>query len=210
MPKLQPGTPPPVRGAPKPPFEPMSVAEAVLAANKPLLAEATPSEHIEPPFDPEPPQPNQAESLAQRLVRASEEVGPRLHKASEHLNGAIFAVQVAFGELRLGVSASVEFGEQEPEGRFVTYLSYRKHEGNWVFVVEVIDEATSERVSVTPLVKASRERRLEAVRRLPDLADQLIESATQQCDEVDDEVISLGALVEGLNKLKRQSKGPKS
>jgi hypothetical protein len=166
----------------------------------PVAIAPTPTSAAEPPFDDAVGQ-KEEESLAVRLKRAQTEHARQLHDATEKLNKIIFDVQSALADLKLGVAAEVHIGEEDPSGDSTWTLAFRKHEGAWCLVIDEWFEPAAER-HTTPLVKASRDLRIEAMHRLPELLDELLKSSELTRKHVEEGIDAAADFIKKLHEAK--------
>lgn len=118
-----------------------------------------------PPEVASPVEPDLAARLLQGLQAAKE-----LHTLTDQLSEELQRVEVAFKDLRLGVSASVPLTEE-------LTLHFEKEGKTWRFTVK---SATGSQ----PLINASRASRVLAVGKLNALLEVLVEEAIQKADAV--------------------------
>jgi hypothetical protein len=132
--------------------------------------------------------PKAAASLSARLSEAKKVAGV-LNQITDDLNKKLFAVQHGLGELKLGVSASIElpadFGEDAPS------LAYMKSNNGWGLYIETHN-------SITPLANASRALRLQAADKLQELVEELLRVTDEQVAEVRARVAKVDAIVSAL------------
>lgn len=133
-----------------------------------------------------------AERLSEALLRgqkAAEELGA----ATDQLTEALLQIERALAEQRLGVSASVRLqtthgfdensGDEEVD---LDDLSFRKEGKRWSLFIDSGPEhpcGPGDWHSI-PLANASRELRLLAVEKLPELIDALVRNAESQLAEI--------------------------
>src|SRR5712692_8552214 len=136
-----------------------------------------------------------AEAALKQLASLSKS----LNEASDQLNRQIAEIESALNTYKLGISAWVELKreqEQTPggDGKFyelthVEDFGYGKHNGKWGLLVssyyeEFIDPAVPQTIETAFLRDASREIRLAAVEKVPDLLSALSGEAAKITDEV--------------------------
>lgn len=136
-----------------------------------------------------------AEAALKQLASLSKS----LNEASDHLNRQIAEIESALNAYKLGISAWVELKreqEQTPggDGKFyqlthVEEFGYGKHNGKWgllhsSYYEEFLDPGDAESVKTTFLRDASREIRLAAVEKIPELLSALSGEAAKITDAV--------------------------
>jgi hypothetical protein len=123
-------------------------------------------------------------SFADLLARARG-IAPQLGSATDELNAALTRAEKAIASLRLGVTASVTLSEQREEDAPYTRLeclTFGKDGAHWRLLIERGIEDEPETWTSTPLVNASREVRVLAADRLPELLEKLIANAEEQVE----------------------------
>jgi hypothetical protein len=128
-------------------------------------------------------------TLATR-IEAGKRAAAALHQATDELNKKLGAAAGSLCKLQLGVSAYVVVG-REPTAGFViggdpdagTYrLAFRKHDNEWGLFIEF------PRGEVIPLLSASRELRVLAASKLPELIDRMLNAAESEMRQVSDSI----------------------
>lgn len=130
-----------------------------------------------------------AEAVAQAAA-----LRPKLEAAADRLNEKIAEFEKTLKGLKLGVSAAVVLwnAPDTPEGEA---LKFTKWGNDWHLVVveyEDLDEKYDR------LQNKSREQRLAAVERFPDLVDALIEAAEEELARVSKSTDSIDSLIKSL------------
>jgi hypothetical protein len=110
-----------------------------------------------------------ATAIASLLQRATEELNPLIERAEKALAG-----------LNLNVQASITL-EYDPEEMHGRYLSFRKEGREWGLFVDSGRDGREEDWDYVRLHNASRDARLEALSRLPELEKALVNEASKQC-----------------------------
>lgn len=107
-----------------------------------------------------------------------------LNKVSDELSTALDQVETILNSYRLGVSAwvkvkSEEMYEQGGSVRYTeaTWLGYDKYKGKWGLVVGTEIEEVGELQESGFLREASREVRIAAIEKIPELAEKLVKDA---------------------------------
>lgn len=90
----------------------------------------------------------------------------KLHLMTDLLNEEIQRVEAALAWLQLGVTAQVGLKQGEKQNVYKSVLRFGKWQGRWCLTVDDGEDIVS-------LLQASREERLQAVSRFPDLLFQL-------------------------------------
>ncbi|HMF85239.1 MAG TPA: hypothetical protein VK598_02695 [Nitrospiraceae bacterium] len=118
-----------------------------------------------------------------------EQLAAKLNQSSESLNEAIRLVETKFAQLRLGVEASVELERSPvlsggtPIGEVVSYFAYVKRTGKWgLYFIDIED--SGEELSCEPFSQASREYRLKAINKVPELVKRLEQKAEELLKEI--------------------------
>jgi hypothetical protein len=107
--------------------------------------------------------------------------------AMDELNAALAVAETALTDLHLGVSASVFIREG-------LFLTFKRTSTGWHLCIDH-DDAMSQM-----LLNCSRETRLRAVEKLPELYDELIKTAKIQIDEVREKTLQVDAFVAAIAK----------
>jgi hypothetical protein len=110
----------------------------------------------------------------------------QLSTLADKVNAAIYKVQIALHGMGLGVKASVTLNPHS-ERR----LTFKKHDRAWVLTVDDL-------VSTTELVHTSLETRIEAVKRLPELYQALLDARKVMLVELHDAAASAEAFAKEL------------
>jgi hypothetical protein len=127
------------------------------------------------------------DGLGAALKRAKT-VAERLESATDLLNKRLQVAEMAIGQLRLGVEGGVGFlldsDDVEP-GNLHRLLSFGRFGDNWrLMVSEALDPEGNE-YTEKPLLNCARHVRLAAVDLLPDLVQDLVETAERQIAEAE-------------------------
>jgi hypothetical protein len=191
---------------PTPPGEPQDPSLSV--------AKAVPKLFVKPKAEPQDPlsaarvipklivKPKVAPSLAERLREVREGPARQLELVTDELNAVLTDAGTCLTDLRIGVAAGVEMESDDAYDDEEIWLSFRKHEGKWALVIDRYRMSTQERVSTTPLLKASRALRMEAAGLLPDLVVSLIKRTSDEVKSVERCVQSVVALNAELREAK--------
>jgi len=107
-----------------------------------------------------------------------------LAAATDQLNEQLEEAECAFADLNLGVTASVSMLPSDPEER----LGFGKLDGRWRLTYGALRRQ--------PLVNASREQRLRAHDKLPELLLALVDEAKQQVTRVQEATASVRQFVQ--------------
>jgi len=136
-------------------------------------------------------------------------VSDSLNKSSDSLSGQILEVESALQRYGLGVSAWVMIWSWEVEvpviGAMDTNvtrmlcLGYGKHLGKWGLLISECEDIPFEG-NVSFLREASRDVKLEAVGKLPDLLKALLNKATEIATEATAKAYATGEIVASLKK----------
>jgi hypothetical protein len=121
----------------------------------------------------------------------------RLHRATDALNKKLTEVEAALVAQSLGVSASVviEKGEQTPS---LVELCFTKRNKQWGLFIEITTDVLAFESTLAPIVNASREHRLAAVRALPELIAQLATAAEAQLASVQAATVTASNILDAL------------
>jgi len=130
------------------------------------------------------------QKLFDALVRARL-AADRLGPATDQVTETIAKIERALEEARFGVSGSIglrsEAWEMDDETRSSeVQLAFRKEGKRWMLMIDSQNPYDDEHWQSTPLVNASRELRVLAVQKLPDLVDALANAAEARLAEVTD------------------------
>ena len=139
-------------------------------------------------------------------ARAAKLAKARMHSAilndrTDVLNHALEAAEKEFTGLRLGVEAYVSLYHDFDEEAGVTQyanLWFEKDGADWKFTVRTGIEEDEVRDHKTPLLKASKQLRLDAARKMDELLDALIEKSGRQIEEVDGAIESVAEVVHAI------------
>lgn len=139
-----------------------------------------------------------------------------LNEASDELSRQITALESALNSYNLGVWVWVkepiltetELSEPDGEGHryevcYVHQLGYGKHKGKWGLVVGSFWDADPEEGQLTFLRDASREIRLKAMDRVPDLLEALAKELAVLTDEASKKAAEAKELSSALTKRAR-------
>ena len=138
----------------------------------------------------------------EHLFERSRELSTKLGAVTDALNDSLLRAEKTLAGLKLGVTASVLIAREELNGStdWCQYLRFGKHSDQWRLLVESGPEDFPEDFSTTILVNASRETRLLAARRLPDLLQAMVQAADAQIEEVVDTTSSVDTLIASWEK----------
>ena len=119
---------------------------------------------------------SQAEIKQHRAVNARTAMG----LITEELNRTIASAEKKFTALNLGVTALVNFDDDDPDD-WTSFLRFGKDGKDWRLMVGSTHRSGDpDSRSECPLTNASRETRVNAIRALPALYDALIEQAERE------------------------------
>jgi hypothetical protein len=137
----------------------------------------------------------------QKLARSAEQ----LNAVSNELGKSIAALDAALKHLNLGVSTWVAtYEDSNPlTGRFHTRgIGYAKVNGKWGIALRTIDgDYTNpgfEDSEEWPFNDAPRSQRIEAVAKLPDLIEKLVEVAASVTDEISTKIKDAEQVAAGI------------
>jgi hypothetical protein len=119
-----------------------------------------------------------------------------LAQKSDELNRILLDAEEVLASLKLGVIARQVLDEEDASGN-ETALVFQRWGGKWCLTIEHANEFTGE-TNTVELPKVSRELRIEAARRLPDLLDRLLEGADSELGVVDTSIRTVAKLVKDL------------
>ena len=135
-----------------------------------------------------------ADRLSAALARARD-VSERMNTAIGELNKAIISAENAIAALNLGVTAAVDL--TGPHDEFEQCLRFGKENGHWCLTVESAPlNPEPEDWDSNPLLNTSRETRIKAVEKLPDLVDKLVARAESEIIEVETAATQVEAFVQ--------------
>jgi hypothetical protein len=136
-------------------------------------------------------------------------VSDSLNKASDFLSTRISEVESALARYKLGITAWVEIDRQDVDagGGGYSYtrirqLGYGKNNGKWgLLVSEFYDEDPDASWHESFLREASRDVRLSAVDKLPDLLKRLVQKATEVANDATLKAETARQIAAGLTQL---------
>jgi hypothetical protein len=140
-----------------------------------------------------------ADSLAEALARGRE-VRPKLAEATDKLNQAIAAAEQAIAALHLGVRAAVSMYSGPDHNPWYTNLVFGKDGKTWRLFIETGHPSHPDQEELTPLTNASREHRIRAVELLPDLVRELIVTAEQEIQRVEQKTSEANEFVANITR----------
>lgn len=136
-----------------------------------------------------------ASNLAGALERART-LAPKLSAATDKLNEAISEAEQAICALQLGVVARVHLdGSESDHPAAYELLTFGKYGNAWRLIVESGLEGEPETESYTPLANESRETRLRAAEKLPDLVEKMVSEAEKELRRVEEKTAKISNLV---------------
>jgi hypothetical protein len=137
-------------------------------------------------------------------------VSQSLNQASDLVTSRIAEVEAALREYKLGVEAWVDIRRWYEEGQSTDgswyrlgrtqRLAYGKKDGKWGLLTYIIPEESDEYEEFAFLREASRDIRLAAIDKLPDLLEALVEKAVQTAQEATKKAEKAGQIAAGLAK----------
>jgi len=137
-------------------------------------------------------------------------VSQSLNQASDLVTARIGEVESALREYKLGVEAWVDIRRWYDEGQFTDgswyrlgrtrRLAYGKKDGKWGLLTYIIAEESDEYEEFAFLREAPRDLRLNAIDKLPELLDALVEKAVQTAQEASRKAEKAGHIAAGLAK----------
>jgi hypothetical protein len=149
-----------------------------------------------------PRRPTKSPDLTPLLARARE-VAPKLGSAADELNAALARAEEALASLRLGVTASVDLEEDGGSGSdWFELLTFGKQGAAWKLLIETGEGGFPETFSTSPLLNASREKRLLAAERLPRLVEELVKEAEEQIAHVRARAEAVDTLVTSISSVR--------
>jgi len=146
-----------------------------------------------------------------RILERGHKAAQRLVPATDKLTETIAQIERSLSEQRLGSRASVLLSSQDIldddenyRGTEITNLAFRKVGKVWRLMIDSGPDDAPEHWSSIPLINASRELRVLAVDRLPELVEELVADAEKRIAEVEAKQATADAL---LATLKRRAGG---
>lgn len=116
----------------------------------------------------------------------------QLDEATERLNQTLRRAEATFAALKLGVSASVPLRQ---DGQWNVVLRFTKDANEWrPMVVNSIGPQSTD----TPLLSASRETRLCALSKLPELYQAMLAAVDKQAASIELELSRAEAFLDSL------------
>ena len=128
------------------------------------------------------------------------ELRAELVGATDAYNESLLRAEAAFKALNLGVTAVVELEPNESDrSGWSQLIRFGKHGHEWRLLLESGPEGGEEEEwSISPLVNASKEIRLLAANRLPDLLGALMTRAREEVEEIRTQDSKINELVTAL------------
>jgi hypothetical protein len=146
------------------------------------------------------------ESTLKKLASVSQS----LNQASDLVTARISEVESALREYKLGVEAWVDIRRWHDEGQFTDgnwyrlgrtqRLAYGKKDGKWGLLTYIVAEESDEYEEFAFLREAPRDLRLNAIDKLPELLEALVEKAVQTAQEATRKAEKAGQIAAGLAK----------
>src|SRR3954470_11226589 len=108
----------------------------------------------------------------------------KLSRSTDALNARLAQMEKDVAALRLGVEAwvTISSASSDEHDEYTTQVGFAKHAGEWKLMRRSgfeLDEAIR---GASPLLQASREERLIAADRLPELLEELVSSGERQLE----------------------------
>jgi len=138
-----------------------------------------------------------------------------LNEASDELSKQISAIESAVNQFKLGIWAWVrepiltesELSDPDAEGKrfelnYHYQLGYGKHNGKWGLLVSYFWEANDEDTKIEFLRDTSREIRINAIDKIPDLLDILAKDMSRLTQETSKKASEAKELAAALNNKK--------
>ena len=133
-----------------------------------------------------------------------------LEELTNEFNSVIESAEDAIRNLRLGVPGRTLLEKWEDEQRVTRYrfLHFMKYDKTWRLMVEYTDEFNDdgEGGSFEPLLNASRDLRLRAMQVLPDLIEDMMNTAATEIVEVKTAIDMARAFVSNIVTHERKGK----
>ena len=146
-----------------------------------------------------------------KILERGQRAAQRLAPATDKLTETIAQSERSLSEQRLGSRGSVLLSSQDIldddenyRGTEITNLAFRKVGKVWRLMIDSGPNDEPEHWSSIPLINASRELRVLAVDRLPELVEELVADAEKRIAEVEAKQATADAL---LATLKRRAGG---
>jgi hypothetical protein len=133
-------------------------------------------------------------------IQTARAAAKKLSDRSNELNAELAKAEEAIAALRVGVRATVVLEVDEEEGT-ETHLCFERHEGKWSLTIRD-GRPELEDWSTTPLLKASRRRRMEAAQLLPALVDELVLRIESEIGQVEPSIGATQGFIERLRSAK--------
>lgn len=129
----------------------------------------------------------------------------QLNAASDALSDQIAGIEASLNELKLGVRAyvkirsntSIEGGVDVTDSQ---YLGYAKCRGKWCLTLVDSCDQYPDRDSEIPLREASRDDRMHAIEKLPELVRKLEAETARLVAEARDKAAKVGSFADALKK----------
>jgi hypothetical protein len=152
--------------------------------------------------------PVQKENLAERVQRTYallSALASDLNASSDKLGASIAALDNALRRLNLGVSSWVHFSESHSEDNFHFHfedIGYAKIGPKWGLAIRTVtgnERDDCDDVDEWPFNESPRALRVEAVKKVPELLDQLIQDANKMINEVEAQVERVDLLAAAID-----------
>jgi hypothetical protein len=144
---------------------------------------------------------------ADLALRQLSRFGNDLNQATDELSNNLSAIEGALNAYKLGVVSWVELPseevyQQDLGGRVTLkkYLGYGKHKGKWGLMFDSFLEGLEDDSGGIPLRDASREDRIAAIDKLPDLIEGLAQEAGKLIEKTTKTALQAKELAAALSK----------
>lgn len=144
------------------------------------------------------------------ILERGQKAAQRLAPATDKLTETIAQIERSLTEQRLASRGSVMLSSEDVEDdegnhrcTYVTCLAFRKEGKVWRLMIDSGSDEDPEVWKSIPLINASRELRMLAVDRLPELVERLVDNAEKRIAEVGAKQVTADALLATLNRRAR-------
>ena len=147
------------------------------------------------------------DDLARRVqdsFRKIPAVATSLNNVSDSLNNSAKRIEAVLKKHPLGVTSWVKFTDYDsPNGAsyYFEQVGFAKINGKWCLAIRTVEgdvRADDDKVEIWPFNEAPRGFRVKAVKKLPDLLEQLVKDGNEMIQEVTEQVKAVDFLADAL------------
>jgi len=149
----------------------------------------------------------QKENLAERVQRTYKllsAVATELNTSSDKLGASISALDSALRKINLGISSWVHFAESHSADNLqysFEDIGYAKIGGKWGLAIRTVsgdERADFDHIDQWTFNESPRGLRVRAVKKVPELLDQLIQDASEMVKEVEEQIGTVDLLTAAI------------